>query len=78
MRIAGLLIAVALVSMLFVWWLNLSLKRTNEAVNTVQQIDESQGTQTQPGVGPVDHSRQKVDEFNELNRNRSEEMIDLP
>jgi hypothetical protein len=78
MRLIGLLIAIVLVSLLFVWWISLSLNSTNKAVTTTQQLDESQSTQTQPGVGPVDYSKQKVEEFNEFNQDRAEEIDNFP
>ncbi len=78
MRLIGLLIAIALVSLLFVWWISLSLSRTNKVITTTQQVEESQGTQTQPGVGPIDYSKQKTEEFNEMSEDRSEEINQLP
>lgn len=78
MRIIRLLIAIVLVSLLFVWWIGLSLSSTNKAMTTTQKLEESQSTQTQPGVGPVDYSKQKVEELNELNQNRAEEIIIFP
>lgn len=78
MRIIGLLIAIALVSLLFVWWIGLSLNRANKAMITTQQLEESQSTQTQPGVGPVDYSKQKVEELNEMSEDRAKEINQLP
>ena len=78
MRIIGLLIAIVLVSLIFVWWIGLSLNNTNKAMITTQQLEGSQSAQTQSGVGPVDYSKQKVEEFNELNKNRAEEINNLP
>ncbi len=78
MKLIGLLIAIVLVSLLFVWWIDLSLNRTNKAITTTQQLEESPGTQTQPGVGPIDYSKQKVEEFNEMSEDRSEEINQLP
>ena len=78
MRIIGLLIAILLVSLLFVWWMDLSLSGTNKAMTTTQQLEESQGTQTQPGVGPIDYSKQKVEEINEASKDRAKEINQLP
>ena len=78
MRLIGLLIAVVLVSMLFVWWIGLSLKNTNKVMTATQQLEETQDTQTQPGVGPVDYSKQKAKEFKEKSEDRSKEINQLP
>ena len=74
----GLLIAIILVSLFFVWWIDLSLSSTKKAITTTQQIEEARGTQVQPGIGPVDYSKQKVEELNELNQDRVEEINALP
>ncbi len=78
MRLIGVLIAITLVTVLFVWWINLTLNRTNKAIITTQQLEEGQTTQVQPGVGPVEYSKQKTEEFNENLKNRSEEINQLP
>lgn len=78
MRLIGLLIAMVLVSLLFVWWISLSLDRTNKAMTTTQQLEENQSTQTQPGAGPVDYSKQKAEEFDEISKDRLEEINQLP
>ena len=78
MRLIGLLIVMVLVSLLFVWWINLSLNSANKAMTTTQQLEENQSTQTQPGVGPVDYSKQKVKEFDEMSKDRLEEINQLP
>lgn len=78
MKLIGLLIAVVLVSLLFVWWIGLSLKNTNKVMTATQQLEESQGAQTQPGIGPVDYSKQKAEEFNEKSEDRSKEINQLP
>ena len=78
MRIIGIVIATLLLSLLFVWWIGLSLNRVNKAMTTTQQIEEGQSTQTQPGVGPVDYSKQKVEELNEMSEDRAKEINQLP
>jgi len=78
MKIIGLLISILLLSLLFIWWINLSLKSTNKTVITTQQLNESQDAQTQTGSGPIDYSKQKVEEFNEASVDRAEEINQLP
>lgn len=78
MKLIGLLIAVILVSLLFVWWIGLSINNTNKIMTATQQLEEGQGTQTQSGVGPIDYSKQKAEEFNEMSEDRSEEINQLP
>ncbi len=68
------MIAIILVSLLFVWWMDLSLSSTKEAIITTQQIEESQGIQVRPEIGPVDYSKQKVEEINEATLDRAEEI----
>jgi len=78
MKIIGLLIAVLLVSLIFIWWINLSLNSFDKAVTTTQQLDGDQDTQTQTGSGPIDYSKQKVKEFNEMSEDRAKEIDQLP
>ena len=78
MRIIGIVIATLLLSLFFAWWIGLSLNRANKAMTTTQQLEGSQSTQTQPGVGPVDYSKQKVEELNEMSEDRAKEINQLP
>jgi len=78
MRLIGVLIAITLVTVLFVWWISLSLSRTNEAITTTQQLEEGQSTRVQPEVGPVEYSKQKTEEFNESTKDRAEEINQIP
>ncbi|MFC1710305.1 hypothetical protein ACFL0F_01420 [Patescibacteria group bacterium] len=78
MRIIGLLIAIALVSLLFAWWIGISLDRTSKVMITTPTIEENQNTQNQPGVNPIDYSKRKVEEINELNQDRAKEIDNLP
>jgi hypothetical protein len=74
LKIIGIVIAIFLLSLLFVWWMNLTIESTNKATTTIQQIDGNQGIQTQPGTGPIDYSKQKVEELNEASLDRTEEI----
>ena len=47
-------------------------------MNATQQLEETQDTQTQPRVGPVDYSKQKAEEFKEMSEDHSEEINQLP
>ena len=78
MKIIGLLIAVLLTSLIIVWWINLSLNSVDKAVNTTQRLDGNQDTETQTGSGPIDYSKQKVKEFNEMSEDRAKEINQLP
>jgi hypothetical protein len=78
MRIIGLLISILLISLLFIWWINLSLKSINETTTATQQLNEGQDVQTQTGSGPIDYSKQKVEEINEASDDRAKEINELP
>lgn len=78
MRIVGLLISIALISLLLVWWISRLLNSTDKAVTTTQQLKGGQNIQTQTGSGPIDYSKQKVNEINEKSQERSEEINQLP
>jgi hypothetical protein len=78
MRIIGLLISILLVSLLFIWWVNLSLSSTKKTNITNQQSNESGDGQTQTGSNPVDYSKQKVEEFNKASEDRAQEIDQLP
>ena len=78
MKIIGLLISILLLSLLFIWWINLSLKSINKTTTTTQQLNEGQDAQTQTGSGPIDYSKQKVEDINEASIDRAEEINELP
>jgi hypothetical protein len=78
MRLIGLLIAAVLVSLLFVWWISQYLDSTSRVMTTTQQLEENQGTQVQPGIGPIEYSKQKAKEINEMSEDRLREINQLP
>ena len=72
MKLIGILISILLLSLLFVWWINLSLKSTQRAWQTTQTINKTQETEdVQQGTNPVEYSKQKVDEINQNSQDRS-------
>jgi hypothetical protein len=71
MRLIGILIAIVLLALLFVWWMNLALNRTNQAATTTANME--QGTDT----NPIDYPKQKVDEIKEETEERVEEVNQL-
>jgi hypothetical protein len=78
MKLVGLLITIFLVSLLFVWWINLSLKSTQRAWQTTQTINKTQETEdVQQGTNPVEYSKQKVDEINQDYQNQADEFDQL-
>lgn len=74
MRLIGIVIAISLMSLLFVWWINLSLARSQKAITSTQQIEEIQNTESYSGTGPIDYSRKKVQELNEASVDRADEI----
>jgi len=67
-----------LISLIFVWWINLSLTNFDRATTATQQLDGDQDTKTQTGSGPIDYSKQKVKEFNEMSEDRAKIINQLP
>ena len=78
MKIIGLLISLLVVSLLFVWWISMFLNRTDKAINTTQQLNEGQNTQTQTGNNPLEYSRETVEKYNEVAEDYAEEINQLP
>ncbi len=78
MKIIGLLISLLIVSLLFIWWINLMLSRTDNALDATQQLNGGQDTQTQTGNNPLEYSREKVEEFNEAAEDYADEINQLP
>lgn len=78
MKMIGLLITMLLISLLFIWWMDLTLSSTNKAMTTTQQIEGKENTQTQPGLGPIDYSKQEVERLNEMSEDRAKEINQLP
>lgn len=76
MKLIGLLITIAIVSVLFVWWMNLSVESTSQAMQATSGIEQSTGSAT--NSKPVDYSKQKVEEINESTKERGEEVNQLP
>lgn len=73
MRLIGILIAVTILSLLVVWWLNMSLRATQTSVSTIENIDQSQETQNIEGRGPIDYSKEKAKDINEMTEERARE-----
>ncbi|MCJ7827820.1 hypothetical protein MUP65_01595 [Patescibacteria group bacterium] len=77
MKLVGILIATILLSLLMVWWLNLTIDTTTTSTTTTLQLEEDQNIQSQTGTGSLDYSKQKAEEVNELNQDRNDEIDNL-
>ena len=77
MKLIGLLITAFIFILLAVYWLNLTLSTTQPATTLPPPIENEQTDQNQTGTAPLDYSRKKIDEVNELNRERNEQIDNL-
>lgn len=73
MKLIGLIIAIILMSALFIWWISLSLNRTSEVMTTVQPLNGSQEIQVQTDTSPIDYSKEKIEEINQMTEERAKE-----
>ncbi|MFC1649505.1 hypothetical protein ACFL2C_02190 [Patescibacteria group bacterium] len=78
MRLIGLLISISILLFVFVWWTSKSINRYSETTETIQILEESDGTNSQSTTNPVDYSEQKVEEINEATLNRGNNLDQLP
>jgi hypothetical protein len=75
MRLIGLLITIVAISLLFIWWLNLSLGNTNKAIN--QSFGEGTGASIEQNTSPVDYTEKLKDEVNEATEQRAKEYEEI-
>lgn len=78
MKLIGLLITILLISLIFVWWIGKSVDRTNNAMQTIQQVEGNGEQPVQSNTNPVDYSKQKVEDYNQLQEDRANELNQLP
>jgi hypothetical protein len=72
-KLIGLLISIAILSLLIVLWITSSLKRSKEAIQTTQEIDN-----VQEGTNPVQYSKDKAEEINQKSFERANELNQIP
>lgn len=75
MRLIGILITIVAISILLVWWLNVSLGRTNKAIQ--KSFNEAGEVQVEQNTNPVDYTKKLKDEVNEAAEQRAEEFEDI-
>lgn len=64
MRLIGILITVVVISLLFVWWVNLAANNTKKTLSDTQNLVGTSSAQESGNIGPIDYSKQKVEEIN--------------
>lgn len=76
-KLIAILIAIGIMSVLIVLWINLTLKSTNQAVSTVTNGQQGTGENYSSG-SPIEYSEQKANELNEMTEERAKKYNDLP
>ena len=77
MKLVGLLVTAAVLALLVFWWLSLSVGNTEKATTLPPEIEAEQINQGQTGTAPLDYSKEKIQEVNELNQERNEQVENL-
>ncbi len=62
-----------IVSLLVIFWINLSLNSTQKVMTTTQNVDT-----VQPGTNPVQYSKDKAEEINKKTIDQAKELNKIP
>jgi hypothetical protein len=77
MKIIGIVVTLALLSLLLVWWINFSLTNSRNQLNVVRQADPSSG-QIDINKDPLDYTQEEIDQYEKYLQERSGEVNEAP
>lgn len=77
MKLVGLIITAAILALMVFWWLSLATGNTEKATTLPPEIEIEASEQDQTGTAPLDYSREKIQEVNQLNETRNQEINKL-